>query len=308
MRSLRPAAVATVCSLGFVLSFYGPDILACRLYTVDENPAHNNSDTVNQPTTEESSAIPQQPLNPVAARCLFCSDYLHLLGQDIGYVLAAPMHWEEPERQTFFQDTLIVVGAMVLLDGSAKEAALDNQNGTTSRTIANSFEPFGANYSFAVLGGFYLAGAVFDQPGAAGVARDGVAASIIASGMITPFLKVTVGRIRPNHSDGDEFGPFKGGQSFPSGHTTQAFAVASVISEHYNTLWVRSAAYGTASLVGYARIDHNAHFLSDVLAGAMIGTAVGKSVVHFNARTGDRVQVLPIITPGERGLTLQWLF
>ena len=89
------------------------------------------------------------------------------------------------------------------------------------------------------------------------------------------------------------FRSFSGDDSFPSGHTTQAFAVASVIAEHYDPLWIKIASYGVAVMVGYARMEENAHFASDVLAGAIIGTVVGRSVVHFNH--DKRYEVSPYV-------------
>jgi len=127
------------------------------------------------------------------------------------------------------------------------------------------------------------------DPQAENTAVDALSASIVAAGIITPVLKEAAGRSRPRAEQGTyHFRPFGGGASFPSGHATQAFAVASVISMHYDNPWVGGAAYAVAGLVGLARMDHNAHFASDVLAGAMIGTTVGRSLVHVNG--GERAQ------------------
>ncbi len=60
--------------------------------------------------------------------------------------------------------------------------------------------------------------------------------------------------------------------------------MASVIAAHYRKWWVWTAAYGTAALVGYARVYHDAHWTSDVIAGAALGTAVGWRVVKRNSR------------------------
>ena len=93
--------------------------------------------------------------------------------------------------------------------------------------------------------------------------------------------------------------------SFPSGHTTQAFALASVISGHYDDAWVKYSSYTVAGLVGIARSYHDAHFASDVLAGALVGTLVGQSVVEHNrtAHSGKLVLV-PEISPELIGVRL----
>lgn len=66
--------------------------------------------------------------------------------------------------------------------------------------------------------------------------------------------------------------------SFPSGHTSAAFAVATVFAERYRThRWVPWVAYGLAGVVGLSRLNVQAHFPSDIFFGA----ALGYSVSHF---------------------------
>ncbi len=81
---------------------------------------------------------------------------------------------------------------------------------------------------------------------------------------ITCLIKYTAGYDRPDHSNRN---------SFPSGHTAQAFAAATFLSEEYKDRlpWIPYAGYGVASSVGILRMANNKHYLSDVLAGAGIG-------------------------------------
>ncbi len=68
--------------------------------------------------------------------------------------------------------------------------------------------------------------------------------------------------------------------SFPSGHATSAFAVAAVFSARYGRRrWVPWMAYGLATFVALSRIPDQAHFPSDVFAGAALGYAVSRFVV-----------------------------
>jgi membrane-associated phospholipid phosphatase len=70
--------------------------------------------------------------------------------------------------------------------------------------------------------------------------------------------------------------PLKG-SSFPSGHATAAFSVATVVAYRYrNHKWVPWAAYGLASAIGVSRIFTEAHFPSDVFLGSAIGYAVAR--------------------------------
>ncbi len=172
-------------------------------------------------------------------------------------------------------------------------------------------ERLGAQYAAGVVGGFYLFGALADDETSMQVAQDGIAASLIASGIVTPAIKLVAGRSRPRDDEGVyHFKPFsKANASFPSGHTTEAFALASVIANHYDETWVSYTSYSIASLVGLARTYHDAHFASDVLAGAIIGTLVGKSVVaHNGALHTGKVVLLPELAPGLIGVRIAGRF
>lgn len=93
------------------------------------------------------------------------------------------------------------------------------------------------------------------------------------------FLKMLVGRVRPNQADspldflpaGAGFGP-EAAISFPSGEATTAFALAAVLSCLYPR-WSR-AFYGAAGLTGLARLVSGSHYVSDVAAGAMAGSVL----------------------------------
>ena len=72
----------------------------------------------------------------------------------------------------------------------------------------------------------------------------------------------------------------RGESSFPSGHTLGAFSVATVFARRYgNHRWVPWVAYGTATLVGFSRVSLQAHFPSDVFAGAAFGYIISRFVV-----------------------------
>jgi hypothetical protein len=233
--------------------------------------------------------------------------YPEMVLDDAKHVLTAPARWEKDDWQDFGLATLAVVGTAAIVDRPVRKAMLRHHG---SNGYIQEVNTLGAEYSLGVLGGFYVAGAVMDDETATSVAQDGLAASIIASGIITPVLKVTTGRSRPSRNQGyNNFHPFSGSLSFPSGHATQAFAVASVVSAHYDNLPVKIVAYGLASGVGLARTYYDAHFASDVVAGAIIGTLVGHAVVEHNQRLrSGKLALLPMIGPDTVGVQLAGRF
>ena len=187
------------------------------------------------------------------------------------------------------------------------------ERGPTLGFVGDTLEGLGDGRAFVLLGGFYLAGAIGHDSKAKNVCFDGLSASLIASGIITPVLSTLVGRERPTANQGAyDFHPF-GGRSFPSGHSTQAFAIASVIATSYDQLWVKATAYGAATVASYVRVRRGKHFPTDVVVGAVIGTVVGRSVVHFNRRlrsgekeperAGARLAVLPLLGGGTYGVS-----
>jgi len=114
--------------------------------------------------------------------------------------------------------------------------------------------------------GFLGAGILERKPDWLGTGSD-LARSLAYTGVVVTTLKAVVHRTRPNG------GPY----SFPSGHTAAAFAVAPVLAQHFGTL-AAIPAYALAVSTAMGRMEDRKHYLSDVVVGAGIGTAVGLAI------------------------------
>ncbi len=234
--------------------------------------------------------------------------YPEIVIDDVKHVVTAPARWEAAEWRQAGWMSLAVLGTAVVIDRPWSD---EMRRHAGNDPTVKQFERFGAEYAPVVLGGFYLAGVATENKNSVEVAQDGLAASIIASGLISPAIKLVVGRSRPRANVGiSHFQPFNDpNASFPSGHTTEAFALAAVIADHYEEDWVDYTAYTVAGMVGLARTYHQAHFASDVLLGAAIGTLVGKSVVtHNRDLRSDKVTLSPEISRGMVGIRLSGSF
>jgi membrane-associated phospholipid phosphatase len=228
---------------------------------------------------------------------------------DAGHILSAPAHWTDHDWAVFGIGAASVVG-LTLVDKRLRTEALRG-DAPLETTLANDFRYFGNYASFGVLGAFYVGGRIAHDDKAQETALDGLIASILGGGIIAGVLKEVTGRYRPStHRGVYSFKPFSGNASFPSGESTEAFAAGSVIAAEYPHLWVEIPCYGVASLVAFARMREDGHWASDVVAGALIGTTVGRAVVHLNRRLRARmnVSVTPLISPGAQGLTVHTAF
>ncbi len=232
---------------------------------------------------------------------------------DTGEILTAPIRWDGNDWLKFGLTAGVVTGTVLALDQPIREAS--QRSRTTSRDdVATTIQRFGAEYSFGVIGAFAVAGWGFDDSKSRRVAVDALAASLIAGGIVTTSVKYLVGRYRPSETEATWYAqPFSNRASFVSGHATQAFAVAAVIAGHYRQPWVRVTSFFIAGCVGLARIHLNQHYASDVVAGAILGTAIGGSVVTLNERRraapeASRLTVTPLVVPGGGGLRLSAVF
>jgi membrane-associated phospholipid phosphatase len=121
------------------------------------------------------------------------------------------------------------------------------------------------------------------------VGADLVQAQIVTS-IVTHGLKIGVARTRPDH----------GRFSFPSGHSSATFANATVLQRHFG--WkVGIPAYAFATYIAASRLPANSHYLSDVIFGAALGIAAGRTVTL--GRGPGRFAMAPTATPAGVGLS-----
>lgn len=122
------------------------------------------------------------------------------------------------------------------------------------------------------------------------------------SAVTTTLIKYAAQRGRPNETADPN--DWRGnGDSFPSLHTSAAFAIGTVLAESGgdNHRWVRRfLGYGIAGATAYARLHDNVHWLSDTVAGAAVGVATARFVMDRGA-VRDRKGAFSLL-PTEGGL------
>jgi membrane-associated phospholipid phosphatase len=230
-------------------------------------------------------------------------------------------------RQTLFtnRDAILAAGfagltvAMFPLDKNiARHIRQDSTFNGFTQNSAVGFETISSPGAYVIGGGLYLIGRVAKKPDLADFGWHGTEAVLVANG-ITGLLKGTLGRARPFVSNDTNPRDFRFGrgfsssdrQSFPSGHTSTAFAAAAAVTSEVRRLhpkalpFVAPVMYGGATLVGLSRMYHNKHWASDVALGAAVGTFSGLKVVRYSHAHPDnkidRVMLHAVVTPDGHG-------
>lgn len=199
----------------------------------------------------------------------------------------APLWWKGNDWARFGA-LATGTGILVWRDEEIRKTFQRSRTGTTNHA-AKGLNFLGGPGIVPVLVGTLAAGTAFRQKKLQAAAIDGWEASGFAFSC-SVVIKTATSRARPFQNEGVwKRERFSTSSSFPSGHTAQAFALATVISSYYHKPWVKILCYGLAASVGLARMNDDKHFASDVLVGAALGTTVARTICKRNqARRASR--------------------
>jgi membrane-associated phospholipid phosphatase len=225
------------------------------------------------------------------------STYFILLGSDLKQQITAPFHQTGKEwlRIGAFIGATAVLSS---IDEPVQRFAIKmHDSSETVSSVSSYVTRFGGRYELYTLAALGTYGFVFHNKKMQTTTLLATQA-YLTSGAMESILKFIAGRQRPSYYNPNnpepepEFhGPFskagtdingnKINNSFPSGHTTVAFAAATVFAMEYkHTPWVPIVSYGAASLIGLSRITENKHWITDVVVGATLGYLCGRQVVN----------------------------
>jgi membrane-associated phospholipid phosphatase len=208
---------------------------------------------------------------------------------DIGAYFIAPLHWSTGEWE-IFAGVLASVGAAHHFDSQVRSHFA---NGLSPTQISDTKDFQDAIPTAAIfVGTLAYANLIDSQSGRLETWTMFEAAAL--SGVTSYALKYAVDRAGPYQTgDPNAFHRYGGGGSFPSTHATAAFAVGTVLAESGGDdyRWVRRfIGYGLGLATDYERLKHNAHWLSDVVAGSALGAASASfsmnRVYHVDADSG----------------------
>ena len=280
--------IIAVLLCGLTLTTYAqqPDTLIKKLDSLSKK-----SDSAGKPKNNTSPAAYNESTK------LTPSTYFILLTSDVKQAFTKPFHMKKRDWG-YVGAMAVATGAVAFADEPIQRFALRQRNGSASlRNISSYVTNFGGLYEVYTLGALGAYGFIFKVDKVKTTTLLATQA-YITGGLVQAVVKTITGRQRPYNSDPNAVqaeptfkGPFYKGvkdvngknlhSSFPSGHTTVAFAAATVFAlEYKNKPFIPIIAYSAATLIGLSRITENKHWATDVLVGAALGYLTGRQVVN----------------------------
>jgi membrane-associated phospholipid phosphatase len=214
------------------------------------------------------------------------------LSQPAIYLQYYPAHYHAGVKNMFawdFNKNLVKAGVILLpvaflCDRSVKNFVVEH--GLFPNNISNIGDVYGHRWGYiaaaAVVG---IDGWISLQPWNKTFSQvELLATSALTTAVVTEVIKITTHRERPNGA---------GYKSLPSGHTSSSFSLAANLDEIYGHK-VGIPAYLMAAFVASSRINDNKHYLSDTVAGALLGVWIGRS---FARQYHFEWQISPVKSP-----------
>ncbi|WP_337871985.1 phosphatase PAP2 family protein [Ignavibacterium sp.] len=199
-------------------------------------------------------------------------------------LLSAPSDFNKNDWITFGSVTALTSTAF-LIDRENREFWQRNRTKTLD-DVSEVGRIYGEiSYAAILSGSLYLGGKVFKDKDVSVTGRM-LLEGLLYAGLTTTVLKFATGRSRPYMNEGElQFNFFQTTNdylSFPSGHSTVAFTLSSILSDRINNTYASIGLYSLAVLTLWQRMYSDNHWLSDVILGASIGYFIGKAVVKFD--------------------------
>ena len=206
---------------------------------------------------------------------------------DVISIATSPARWDSTD---FIKFPLILLGTYTLMVSDELTHKWISDDGRAKPTPLMDFGTYFGESVVSQLAalGFGLYGVAFNDDEFLQIGLEIYESYFIANN-INSIMKRTFGRTRPYENKGPyEFNPFSSGNnpahSFPSGHSTLAFSLSSVIASHTKNTLLKILIYTPAVITAISRVYNNKHWLSDVFMGSAVGYLVGSYLVsrHSN--------------------------
>jgi membrane-associated phospholipid phosphatase len=237
-------------------------------------PAVATGDTIAAPTQETPTL--KTPETPALNKDEFFSPkaFTHQLMSDQKAIWTSPAHIQKSDAKWLVP---LAAGTTVLFleDTKISNAVVGK---TTLANDADKISNIGLYSTWAVPGAFLALGKIKDNDHMVDTGERGLQAAVYST-IVMQAMKLATNRMRPG--DGGNGGFLNGGDSFPSGHSMEAWALATVIAREYpDKPLVKWGMYSFATAVSLSRIANQRHYASDVVVGGSIGYLIGRFVTR----------------------------
>lgn len=236
-------------------------------------------------------------------------------GSNVLHFIKAPLNMNAASYTV--AGALLGVSALTLLaDESARHEVLESNSDDMDDFIL-PWQYYGTAYfSIGIAASFYIGGLGFSNNWLRETGRECLM-SLTCAALVSTSLKFAVGRERPCENEGPfDFDPFsfrRENHSLPSGHTTAAFALSTVLASRIRNPFAAVALYATACMTAAQRVYSDNHWFSDVSLGAVIGTVSGLFIVHDSDKLAKQTvhsipHLTPFVTASGTGVCITYLF
>lgn len=221
----------------------------------------------------------------------------------LGAYISAPARWDRRDWVAF-GGTLAALGIAHRFDASVRNHFAANAPTAVSNGSPDSVQD-ALPAAALLLGTWGYAGLIQDEDGR----RE--AHSMLEAGVLSVATAYALGYVARREAPNQTTDPNRwesSGTSFPSEHTALAFAIGTVLAESGNSRyrWIRRVlGYGVAGFTAYERLNHNAHWLSDTVAGAALGAASAHFAMDRQRPAGDAESSLTL-EPIAHGVMLSY--
>jgi membrane-associated phospholipid phosphatase len=248
--------------------------LAC-LVLLSTSPVFSQSpgeppQTTTPPLPQTEPNPPQQPAKDLAPKA-----FLKDIWGDQKAIWSTPFRMNRRQWLTIALPLAAGTAALIATD---EDAAKWLPNTPDQVKWSNRVSNIGTVYTLGgIVAGTILAGKKTRDPQMVDLGRSS-AQALVDSIIVNTAIKYMTARERPLENDGQ--GRFwKGGNSFPSGHAMDTWAVAMVVARHPRSpTWLKVTSCTIATAVSLSRWGARKHFPSDILVGGVFGGLIGNYV------------------------------
>ncbi len=238
-------------------------------------------------------------------------EFFKNFGDDCLGVFVSPKDWQK--RDSLIFSAVLTTGFLLSCADRDVHQWVQNSRSPSSDDFFQAVTLLGdGRVIFGLVAVSYASGEIFNNRSLRKTALLSLE-SWVAAGLLVGGLKFAIGRARPETGESSHsFHPFSMKSrfnSFPSGHSASAFAVATTIAEQSEQAYLDILAYSLAAFVALSRVHNNKHWPSDVFIGSCLGHFVAKKISALNRnRDAKQLRLSVHLSHNHRSLSLSLSF